>query len=162
MDTRIKTFSYFFSLVVLAVIATVHLAYAADTQPLRGFVDSFGYGYEVSISVNGTPVKLIKGDGQQAVRLFALDHPMRAQSPPDMADLFILKEGENSITVEFRKKENAQNPLQVKFEVPDRYAKPLFYLTSSTKTEGKVEKTFSIDQNEPPTFATIEVNDDNL
>jgi hypothetical protein len=161
MGIWMKTLFHFVFMVVLAVISTVHLS-TAEEVPLKGFVDSFGYGYEVSISVNGTPVKAIKGDGQQATRLYGVDHPMRTQSPPEMADLFILNEGENTIAVEFKKKGDSQNALQIKVEMPDRYAKPLFHLTSSKLTSGKVEKKFVIEKTAPETFTTIEVNDDNL
>jgi len=161
METWRKSFFYIFLMVCVAVIATANPAAAGDDQ-LRGFVDSFGYGYAVSVSVNGTPVKVITGDGQQATRLFGTDHPMRAQSPPEMADLFILREGENTIIVEFQKKEDSQNPLQVKLEVPDRYSQPLFHLTSSGRASGKVEKKIIIEKKQPPDFKTIVVNDDTM
>ncbi len=160
MGIRMSTTLLCFSLVILAVIATSQPV-AAEELPLQGFVDSFGYGYTVTIAVNGTPVKAIKGDGQQFTRLFAVNHPLRAKSPPEMADLFILKEGENSIIVEFQKKEDSQNPLQVKLEVPDRYAQPLFHLTSSKRTSARVEKKFIIEKKAPSTFTTIVVGDDN-
>lgn len=156
-----KTTLHSLSLTILIVIASA-LSIAAEDKPLRGFVDSFGYGYSVKVSVNGTPVKVIKGDGQQATRLFGIDHPMRSQSPTEMADLFILKEGENSILVEFQKMEDSQNTLQVKLEVPDRYTVPLFHLTSGKSASGRVEKKFIIEKGQQPNFATIEVTDDSL
>jgi hypothetical protein len=144
--------------------AVISAAFAASPgeAPLQGFVDSFAYGYAVTVSVNGTPITAIRGDGQQATRLFAVDHPMRAQGGGSMAGLFVLREGENTIAVQFQKKGDARNALQVKLEVPGRYDKPLFHLDSSKRASGKVEKKFVIERKMAPSFATIEVNDGNL
>lgn len=149
------------SLIIAFLFSAINAA-AEETVPLKGFLDSFAYGYQVTIAVNGTPLKTIRGDGQQALRLFAVDHPIKANSPPDMLDLFILKEGENSLVIEFKKKGDAPQPLQVKLEIPDRYSKPLFHLTSSRRPSGKVEKKFDILKTPAPSFATISVDDDNL
>ncbi|HUU60221.1 MAG TPA: hypothetical protein VMZ50_11810 [Phycisphaerae bacterium] len=149
------------ALATLAALGPAAPAHAGETA-LRGFVDSFGYGYVVRVAVNGTPVAAVKGGGQQAVRLFAVDHPLRAGSAPEMAALFILKEGENTISVDFRKEGDAANPLQVKFEVPDRYDRPLFHLTSAKRDQGAVERTIVVEAKMPPSFATVEITDADL
>jgi hypothetical protein len=135
---------------------------AAAKDPIKGFIDSFGYGYEVKVSINGIPIPIIKGKGQQATRLFSADHPMKKQASPEQQSLFILHEGDNSITVEFKKLEDAQTPLEIKLEVPDRYSKPLFHLKSSEKKSAKIELSFRIEKNMPPSFKTLEVNDKTL
>lgn len=138
------------------------LAAFAEEVPLRGFIDSFGYGYTVTVSINGTAIKVIRGGGQQATRIFSANHPLRAQSQPNMADLFVLREGENSIAVTFQKKGEGSSPLEIKLEIPDRYAIPLFRLKSSKQRSGQVERKFNIGKKMPPAFTTMEVTDDNL
>ncbi len=145
--------------VLLLCLSVLPLHTASAKDPIMGFIDSFGYGYTVKVSINGTPIKVIKGKGQQATRLFSADHPMRKQASAEQMDLFILREGENSLVVEFQKLEDAQTPLQVKLEIPDRYSIPLFHLTSSTQKKGKVERKFEIKKKMPAKFKTIEVND---
>jgi hypothetical protein len=136
--------------------------HAVAKEPIKGIIDSFGYGYEVKVSINGTPIPVIRGKGQQASRLFSADHPMKKQASPEQQNIFILREGDNTIAVEFRKLEDAQTPLEIKLEVPDRYAKPIFHLRSSEKESARIDRSFRIDKSMPPSFKTIEVNDDNL
>lgn len=157
---------------VRLLIATSIAALAAAAPPahparaagpaLRGIVDSFGYGYAVTVAVNGVPLPTLRGDGQQAVRLFGADHPLRAQSTPETAGLFVLREGENTIRVEFTRRGEAANALRVKVEVPDRYDRPLFQLTSATRPAGLLERTFVIAPSMPPDFRTLEVTDADL
>lgn len=135
---------------------------AAAKDPIKGIIDSFAYGYEVKVSINGTPIPIIRGKGQQASRLFSADHPMKKQASPEQQYIFILREGNNTISVEFRKLEDAQTPLEVKLEIPDRYSKPLFHLRSSAKKSAKIDRSFRIEKNMPPSFKTVEVNDKNL
>jgi hypothetical protein len=146
-----------FTVLVISLLGTV--SYPQGKKPFRGFLDSFGYGYEVSVSVNGTPIKVIHGGGQQATRLFSTDHPARKMASAEQRALFLLREGENTITVQFRRLEDAQTPLEVKLEVPDRYNKPLFRLQSATLPEGKFERTFRIERTMPQNFKTVEISD---
>ena len=116
-------------------------AAAADKDvPLLGSIDSFGYGYKVKVTINGTVIQVIKGGGQQMTRLFAVNHPLGSQASEAQKDLFILKEGENLIVVEFAKEKDAQNKLEIKLEVPDRYSVPLFHLHSSAIKNAAFEK----------------------
>ncbi len=133
---------------------------ASGDLSLKGFIDSYAYGYHVKVAINGTPLKVIRGKGQQATRLFGIDHPLKAQVPPDQTDIFVLKEGENTIAIEFEKQEEAPSALQIKLEVPDRYTVPLFQLVSKTLKSGKIEKKFSIEKKMPPQFKTLAVGDE--
>lgn len=152
---RTSTILLLFSL----TLAVLPISNASAKDPIKGFIDSFGYGYEVKVAVNGNPVAAIKGKGQQATRLFSVDHPMKKDLPKEQQNLFVLKEGENSIVVEFRKVEDGQTPLRITLEVPDRYTQPLFQLTSSTRKSGKVERKFRIDARMPAAFRTVMVTD---
>lgn len=134
----------------------------AGERKLQGFVDCFGYGYKVSVAINGTAVKPIVGGGQQATRLFATDHPLRAEAPAEQSGLFILREGENTILVEFEKTDAGPHALEIKFEVPDRYAQALFRLHSETRKRGKIARKFTIEKTQPAAFVPIEVGDDQL
>jgi hypothetical protein len=109
--------------------------------------------------INGTPIPIITGKGQQACRLFSPDHPMKKQASPEQEYMFILREGDDTISVEFKKLEDAQIPLEIKLEVPDRYSMPLFHLKSSATTSAKIERTFRIEKKMPPSFKTVELND---
>ncbi len=113
---------------------------ASGDLSLKGFIDSYAYGYHVKVAINGTPLKLISGKGQQATRLFGIDHPLKAQVPRDQTDIFVLKEGENTIAIEFEKQEEAPSALQIKLEVPDRCTVPLFQLVSKTLRKRKNRK----------------------
>lgn len=135
---------------------------ATAKDPIKGFIDSFGYGYDVKVCINGTPMTVIKGKGQQATRLFSADHPMKKDAAPEQQSIFILKEGENTITVEFRKLEESGTALEIRLEIPDRYSKPLFHLKSATARSGTLERKFLIEKKMPKKFKTIEVNDDML
>lgn len=158
MHARAKAFlsSAILSLICLN-LSLPHTAAAND--PISAFIDSYGYGYEVKITINGIPINVIKGKGQQATRLFSADHPMLAEASEEQKSLFLLREGENSLVVEFRKLDEGMIPLQVKLEIPKRYSKPLFHLTTTTRRKGTIERKFRIDKTMPVGFKTIEVND---
>ncbi|MCB2186410.1 MAG: hypothetical protein KQJ78_08340 [Deltaproteobacteria bacterium] len=148
---------------VLALgLASAGPAAAAAAEPLKALLDCFGYGYQVSVSLNGTPLPLIKGGGQQASRLFGANHPMKGQAPADHAYLFCLKEGENTITVEFQKTGAGERPLEVKLALPGRYDKPLFYLKITKIKAGQVKRKFIIADQEPAGFRTVTVTDQDL
>jgi hypothetical protein len=158
----VATHSYRLSAEALVVMLCLFLFdpnQAAAGDPIKGFIDSFGYGYEVKVSINGTPIPIITGKGQQACRLFSPDHPMKKQASPEQEYMFILREGDDTISVEFKKLEDAQIPLEIKLEVPDRYSMPLFHLKSSATTSAKIERTFRIEKKMPPSFKTVELND---
>jgi hypothetical protein len=161
MKYRVKKFLLCCPGLVIPLLLLPLAAFAEDV-PLRGFIDSFGYGYTVTVSINGTGLKVIRGGGQQATRIFSANHPLRAQSQPDRSDLFVLREGENSIAVTFQKKGGPSSPLEIKLEIPDRYAIPLFRLKSSKTRSGQVERKFIIEKKMPPAFTTMLVTDDNL
>jgi hypothetical protein len=158
----VATHSYRLSAEALVVMLCLFLFdpnQAAAGDPIKGFIDSFGYGYEVKVSINGRPIPIITGKGQQACRLFSPDHPMKKQASPEQEYMFILHEGEDTISVEFTKLEDAQIPLEIKLEVPDRYSKPLFHLKSSATTSAKIERAFRIEKTMPALFKTVEVDD---
>ena len=131
-------------------------------DPINGFIDCFGYGYRVRVLINGTAINVIHGEGQQATRLFSADHPMAAKTPADKKDIFILREGENTLQVEFVRLKGAQSPLQVKLEIPGRYAVPLFHLTTSTTDSAMIRKTVRIEKKMPAKFTTIAVTDSTM
>jgi len=129
-------------------------------EPIKGFIDSYGYGYEVRVEINGTAIAVIRGNGQQATRLFSVDDPLRESMPAEQQSIFVLREGENTLSVEFTKQEDATLPLQVTVEVPSRYTTPLFHLKSVTRKSGTVEVKFRIEPIMPADFETMEVSDD--
>ena len=149
-------------LLLLLCMLVLPLHLMSEGDQIKGFIDSFGYGYEVRVAINGTAIPVIKGQGQQATRLFSIDHPMRESAPVEQQNIFVLREGENTLLIEFRKVEDTDVPLQVTLEVPDRYAKPLFHLKTVLHKSGKVEQKFFIEKTMPENFETIEVTDDSM
>jgi hypothetical protein len=161
MEQTMRSFSVKHLLLVLGVVL-LPLSTSMAGDPIGGYIDSYGYGYAVKVEINGTAISVIKGQGQQATRLFAVDHPMRERVPPEQQSIFVLREGDNTISVEFTKLDDGEIPLQVKLEVPGRYNTPLFHLQSVTQKHGKVSRTFTILPEMPAGFETVEVTDDSL
>ena len=97
-----------------------------------------GYGYEVKIRVNGTDIGVVGGKSESK-RLFAADHEMAAQMPPDLRKkLAVLKDGPDRIEIEFRKTGGPTDSLTVEIMTED--IDPVFAVKSSARQSGKVDR----------------------
>ena len=122
-------------LAFLLAMALAPAAGGAQDEGIAGILSSFGYGYEVEVWINDQPLPQIEGGGSETLRIFSSDHPMKERMPPDAPaearSMFCLRPGTNEIRVRFRRLE-ADRPLEVKVEIPDRADAPVVRLSSET------------------------------
>lgn len=101
-----------------------------------------GYGYTVTALINGVNVG-VKGGQSEAMRLFSADHPMLKEAAPDMrARLFILKPGENTLHLEYKKTGGETDRLT--FELYLLGQEEPFLSFATADAAGAVDKTFSL------------------
>lgn len=119
----------------------------------------FGYGYKLKVLVNGVDVGVAGGKSENR-RLFAADSPTASQAPPEMRKKsFVLKKGENTISIEFTKQSDDKNDrMEISLEM-DGYPAPLFFLQGRLKPSGKVEKSFVVSDVPPADFKPVFVTD---
>lgn len=119
----------------------------------------FGYGYKLKVLVNGVDVGVAGGKSENR-RLFAADSPMASQAAPETRKKsFVLKKGENTISIEFTKQSDDKNDrMEVSLEM-DGYPAPLFFLQGRSKPSGKVEKSFVVSDVPPADFKPVFVTD---
>ncbi len=83
---------------------------------LMAILSCFGYGYTVSVVINGVSTS-IKGGKSESMRLFDQDNAMAKGASPEMKKLFILKPGANRIQIEFKKEGGANDKLTLSLEL---------------------------------------------
>lgn len=125
---------------------------------LMAVLSCFGYGYKVSVVINGVPTS-IKGGKSESMRLFNQDNEMAKSAAPEMKKLFILKPGTNQIQIEFKKEGGANDKLTLSLELA-AYPAPVFLLYSAKKPSGKVTTSVilqkAVSQNFKPVFISDE------
>ncbi|PNW26329.1 hypothetical protein [Formosa algae] len=115
-----------------------------DIEPVKLFVHGNNISYDVQLSING----IVIGSGNvSSLKICNENHPLKDQVsdlPAMFRDqiAFVLKEGENTISLQFKQKTNNAKPFSFALtsvnEIP-----PLYYF-SSEKTSGSVSSTFYI------------------
>lgn len=111
----------------------------ADGKGIAGAVSCWGYGYSVRMTINGKDVGLA-GGGSEGKRVFSPEHELFSQAPPAMREqLFILRDGKNEVSVEFKKAaDNGPEYLQIAIEL-EGYPAPVYLLHSRSKASGSVK-----------------------
>jgi hypothetical protein len=125
---------------------------------LMAVLSCFGYGYKVSVVINGVPTS-IKGGKSESMRLFNQDNEMAKSAAPEMKKLFILKPGTNQIQIEFKKEGGANDKLTLSLEL-ETYPAPVFLLYSAKKPSGKVNTGVSLQKAVPQNFKPVFISDD--
>jgi hypothetical protein len=125
---------------------------------LMAVLSCFGYGYTVSVVINGVPTS-IKGGKSESMRLFNQDNEMAKNASPDMKKLFILKPGENQIQIEFKKEGGANDKLTLSLEL-EAYPAPVFLLYSAKKPSGKVHTSVILQKDVPQNFKPVFISDE--
>jgi hypothetical protein len=113
---------------------------------LEAILECFGYGYQVKVVVNGVDVN-VKGGRSESKRLLDRNNPLIKDVPPQMKNLFVLKQGTESDRLTFS--------LQ-----PEGYPAPVFALYSKSKPSGKVESKFTVEAKAPADFRPVYVSDE--
>ncbi len=125
---------------------------------LMAVLSCFGYGYKVSVVINGVPTT-IKGGKSESMRLFNQDNEMAKSAAPEMKKLFILKPGANQIQIEFKKEGGANDKLTLSLEL-EGYPAPVFLLYSAKKPSGKVNTSVILQKAVPQNFKPVFVSDE--
>jgi hypothetical protein len=125
---------------------------------LMAALSSFGYGYAVSVVINGIPTS-IKGGKSESMRFFDQDNEMAKNASPEMKKLFILKPGANQIQIEFKKQGNANDKLTLSLEL-EGYPAPVFLLYSVKKPSGKVNTNVILQKAVPQNFKPVYISDE--
>ena len=125
---------------------------------LMAVLSCFGYGYKVSVVINGVPTS-IKGGKSESMRLFNQDNEMAKSAAPEMKKLFILKPGTNQIQIEFKKEGGANDKLTLSLELA-AYPAPVFLLYSAKKPSGKVTASVILPKAIPQNFKPVFIPDE--
>ena len=125
---------------------------------LMAVLSCFGYGYKVSVVINGVPTS-IKGGKSESMRLFNQDNEMAKSAAPEMKKLFILKPGTNQIQIEFKKEGGANDKLTLSLEL-EAYPAPVFLLYSAKKPSGKVTTSVILQKAVPQNFKPVFISDE--
>jgi len=125
---------------------------------LMAVLSCFGYGYKVSVVINGVPTS-IKGGKSESMRLFNQDNEMAKSAAPEMKKLFILKPGTNQIQIEFKKEGGANDKLTLSLEL-EAYPAPVFLLYSAKKPSGKVTASVILQKAIPQNFKPVFIPDE--
>jgi hypothetical protein len=125
---------------------------------LMAVLSCFGYGYKVSVVINGVPTT-IKGGKSESMRLFNQDNEMAKSAAPEMKKLFILKPGANQIQIEFKKEGGANDKLTLSLEL-EGYPAPVFLLYSAKKPSGKVNTSVILQKAVPQNFKPVFISDE--
>jgi hypothetical protein len=125
---------------------------------LMAVLSCFGYGYKVSVVINGVPTS-IKGGKSESMRLFNQDNEMAKSAAPEMKKLFILKPGENQMQIEFKKEGGANDKLTLSLEL-EAYPAPVFLLYSAKKPAGKVNTSVILQKGVPQNFKPVFISDE--
>ena len=111
-------------------------------KKINAVLSSFSYGYKVKVVINNLDVG-ITGGKSESKRLFFQGSSLALKAPAEMKKLFCLKEGVNTVVVEFAKTSTAaHDKVEVSLEI-EGHEEPLFFL-QDTKASGKVEKKIEI------------------
>lgn len=126
----------------------------SKNEEINAVLSCMGYGYKVKVLVNGTDVG-IKGGMSESKRLFDKNNEMAAQATPEIRmKNFVLVNGRNTISVEFKKEGSDQNDkIEITLEA-ENYPAPVFKMETK-KPSGKVEKTITIQSQAPADFKTV-------
>ena len=150
--------------VPIAVVLLLPQLLSAQEEVLSGVLSSFGYGYQVSIWINGLALTQIDGGDSEGLRIFSSEHPMKSRMPPEAPEevksIFCLERGENRIRISFERLEPVR-PLEVKIEIPDLSDEPVFRLVSETSESADAEFVFEIAE-EPSKQSAVEIGDEDL
>jgi hypothetical protein len=125
---------------------------------LMAVLSCFGYGYTVSVAINGVPTS-IKGGKSESMRLFNQDNEMAKNASPEMKKLFILKPNANQIQIEFKKEGGANDKLTLSLEL-EGYPAPVFLLYSAKKPLGKVNTSVVLQKAVPQNFKPVYISDE--
>jgi len=125
---------------------------------LMAVLSCFGYGYKVSVVINGVPTS-IKGGKSESMRLFNQDNEMAKSASPEMKKLFILKPGANQIQIEFKKEGGANDRLTLSLEL-EACPAPVFLLYSAKKPSGKVNTSVILQKAIPQNFKPVFISDE--
>ncbi len=111
---------------------------------LMAGLDVMAYGYEVTVIINGIDVG-VKGGKSESLRFFGAE---KAEGlPPEYKKLACLKEGQNEISVKYKKVPDAKMPsLTINLSTEEQFKKGehLFYVNSLEDDSGDIKETFTL------------------
>ena len=114
-----------------------------DTDGIAAGLQVNAYGYDVSVKINGSDVG-IKGGMSEVSRLFNKEHYSYQLAAPGVLRLYILKEGSNTINIEYSQHEGESNPragsVVFSYKDQDILTVPL------TNKQGSIEKTIILER----------------
>lgn len=130
-----------------------------NNKGISGALSCWGYGYNAKVLVNGKDTG-IAGGGSEGVQLFSKEHMMYAEAAPEIRERqFILKEGDNEISVEYEKIPGNENGyLQITLEMWD-YPAPIFIMHSRTRASGAYKGIVRLSVDAPADFKPVFITD---
>lgn len=142
---------------VLAAIFAVLVGRVAAGEDLRAVVGLTSYGYTAQVSVNGKELRLpyFKGGASDVVQLFAVDHPQKGKTVPELRSVFCLQRGRNTIKVEYKQVDARLAALPISLYMSARgYSSNVFEFTLPKAESGTFETAFEVYNTEPASHKT--------
>ncbi|MBU0456598.1 MAG: hypothetical protein ABH824_04450 [Nanoarchaeota archaeon] len=127
-------------------------------KEISAILSSQSYGYKVNVLINGTDIG-VTGEKSESKRLFDQDNHFSKKADSAMKRLFCLKKDNNKVSVKFSKISGSEHDqLQLSLEMRE-YPAPLFLVHSSSKSSGKIEFSFDLQEKCPSDFIPIFISD---
>jgi len=161
MKKQFHTTILVLSFVLMGLVISLFHGEVCLAKEFDAALSVMGYDREVTIRINGVHIRKITGGLSQSVRLFLVNDPMIKTLPPEtqenMKDLFCLKEGENTIEIDFKEKgePEASIPITVTIDSGNYQMPVLKYFKTPDVKEGSAKGTFEIYADEPAGFTTV-------
>ena len=140
-----------------AMFAGMFVGQVAAGEDLRAVVGLTSYGYTAQVSVNGKKLQLphLKGGASEVVQLFAVDHPQKEKTVPELRSVFCLKRGQNTIKVEYKQVDARLAALPISLYMSAQgYSSNVFELTLPKAESGTFETVFEVYGTEPASHKT--------
>lgn len=142
------------SILAIALLLAAPAATAAEPE-LMVTVSVMGYGYKVTMLVNGVDIG-VHGGQSEGRRLFNKGHPMMTQASPEVrARNFPIQRGPNQVTIEYAKLDpKSSDALEITMEA-EGYSQPLLKLVSRSKNADKITTQVVVEPKAPAGFKTV-------
>ncbi len=112
-------------------------------RDLNAILTVLAVGYDVTIKINGQDIG-IQGSKSESVKLFGNGSPMVSVLPDNMKKQVCLKEGENSIVVDFKcVDDTSARELTIELQARDQFVNGATLISRKEKSDAGKEKSFT-------------------
>ena len=119
------------------------LSPAAYSDDSRAIINVFGYGYNITVTINNIKINCLTGGSSQMAQVYNVNHPLKEKAQEEFKSNFCLKKGINTIEIEFESTNpSEENKLELNLNIPEK-VDPLVNITTK-EVSGKIIREFEI------------------